>query len=176
MLVTQNADTAYLNENQEAYFRYKNNYETFASNVKHSQRTKVIYAGANNGILHAFDANNGKEIWGFVPPLLAAKLPTMINSGLNKSSGGGTVPIFGVDGSPVVHDVFMKKPGGTTKEWLSILMVPYGRGGAGFSVLDVTDPDNPEHLYSILNDRIRGYVYRSDHKVNLSIQLWWSII
>ena len=158
-----NADTAYLNKNQEAYFRNKNNYESFASNVKHSQRTKVIYAGANNGILHAFDANNGKEIWGFVPPLLAAKLPTMINSGLNKSSGGGSVPIFGVDGSPVVHDVFMKKPGGTTKEWLSILMVPYGRGGAGFSVLDVTDPDNPEHLYSILNDRAGGYVYRSDH-------------
>ena len=58
----------------------------------------------------------------------------------------------------------MKKPGGTSKEWLSILMVPYGRGGAGFSVLDVTDPDNPEHLYSILNDRAGGYVYRSDHQ------------
>ena len=24
--------------------------------------------------------------------------------------------------------------------------------------------DNPDHLYSILNDRIRGYVYRSDHQ------------
>ena len=36
-----------------------------------STRDKVIYAGANNGILHAFDASNGKEIWGFVPPLIA---------------------------------------------------------------------------------------------------------
>ncbi|MDC3066394.1 PilC/PilY family type IV pilus protein, partial [Candidatus Pelagibacter sp.] len=157
-----NADTASLNENQEAFFRYKNNYDTFAS--QNSTRKKVIYAGANNGILHAFDADTGIEIWGFVPPLIASKLPTMINSGFNKTSGGGTVPIFGVDGSPVVHDVFMKKPGGTSKEWLSILMVPYGRGGAGFSVLDVTDPNNPDHLYSILNDRIRGYVYRSDHQ------------
>ena len=157
-----NADTASLNENQEAFFRYKNNYDTFAS--LNSSRKKVIYAGANNGILHAFDADTGIEIWGFVPPLIASKLPTMINSGFNKTSGGGTVPIFGVDGSPVVHDVFMKKPGGTSKEWLSILMVPYGRGGAGFSVLDVTDPNNPDHLYSILNDRIRGYVYRSDHQ------------
>ena len=155
-------DTSALSENQEAYFRKEKNYDAFVS--QNSARKKAIYAGANNGILHAFDADTGIEMWGFVPPLIASKLPTMINSGFNKTSGGGTVPIFGVDGSPVVHDVFMKKPGGTGKEWLSILMVPYGRGGAGFSVLDVTDPNDPKHLYSILNDRIRGYVYRSDHE------------
>ena len=28
--------------------------------------------------------SNGKEIWGFVPPLIAGKLPTMVNPGLNK--------------------------------------------------------------------------------------------
>ena len=163
-----NADFAYLNENQESYFREQNNYKQFQSDK--SGRDKVIYAGANNGILHAFDASNGKEIWGFVPPLIAGKLPTMVNPGLNKRSSGGTVPIFGVDGSPVVHDVFMKMPtsAGQSKEWNSILMVPYGRGGAGFSVLNVTDPNSPSHLYSILNDRARGIVYRSDHDGKIS--------
>ena len=156
------ADTAFLNENQESYFRDKNNYQQFKSD--NLGRKKVIYAGANNGILHAFDASNGQEIWGFVPPLIAGKLPTMVNDGLNKKTSGGTVPIFGVDGSPVVHDVFMKKPGSQrSKKWQSILMVPFGRGGAGFTVLNVTDPDKPEHLYSILNDSARGFVYRSDH-------------
>ena len=40
-------------------------------------------------------------------PLIASNLPTMINTGLNKTGTGGTVPIFGVDGSPVIHDVYM---------------------------------------------------------------------
>ena len=37
--------------------------------------------------------------------------------------------------------------------------VPYGRGGSGFSVLDVTDPAKPEHLVSIYNDMINNQVY-----------------
>ena len=36
-----NADTASLNENQEAFFRYKNNYESFASNVKFNKELKL---------------------------------------------------------------------------------------------------------------------------------------
>ena len=56
----------------------------------------------------------------------------MINTGLNKTGTGGTVPIFGVDGSPVIHDVYMTKYGTNTKAWQTISMVPYGRGGAGF--------------------------------------------
>ena len=39
------------------------------------------------------------------------------------------------------------------------LMIPYGRGGAGFSVLDVTDPDAPLHLYSVLNDTTKQSTY-----------------
>ena len=34
------------------------------------------------------------------------KLPTIINPSFNRSAGGGSVPIYGVDGSPVLHDVF----------------------------------------------------------------------
>ena len=108
---------SYLNENQEAYFRYHHNYDAFKSNNNNATRKEVLYAGANNGIFHAFDASNLKEIWGFVPPLIASNLPTMINTGLNKTGTGGTVPIFGVDGSPVIHDVYMTKPGANTKGW-----------------------------------------------------------
>ena len=158
---------SYLNENQEAYFRYHHNYDAFKSNNNNATRKEVLYAGANNGIFHAFDASNLKEIWGFVPPLIASNLPTMINTGLNKTGTGGTVPIFGVDGSPVIHDVYMTKPGANTKGWQTISMVPYGRGGAGFSVLDITNPNRPKHLYSILNDRTSGKVYRSDNTGNI---------
>ncbi|MDP6908940.1 MAG: NADH-ubiquinone oxidoreductase-F iron-sulfur binding region domain-containing protein, partial [Flavobacteriales bacterium] len=45
--------------------------------------------------------------------------------------------IFGVDGTPVIHDMFIrgydeKGKLEATKRWHTILMLPYGRGGAGF--------------------------------------------
>ncbi|MDA9709205.1 3-isopropylmalate dehydratase large subunit, partial [Candidatus Pelagibacter sp.] len=77
-----------------------------------------------------------------------------INSGF-----GGTNPIYGVDGSVTAHDMYFKKPGTNSPGWYTILMVPYGRGGAGFSLLDVTNPDKPDHLYSIYNDFILKEVH-----------------
>ena len=80
-----------------------------------------------------------------------------------QTGSGGTNPIFGVDGSPVVHDVLIEgwDPTGAEqgKAWRTILFVPYGRGGAGFSVLDVTHPlvksnKGPIHMFSIFNDQI----------------------
>ena len=47
---------------------------------------------------------------GFVPPFIAAKLPGVINDALDgyKPGKGGTNSIFGVDGSPVIHDVYIR--------------------------------------------------------------------
>ena len=102
-------------------------------------------------MLHAFDAETGDERWAFVPPFIAGRLPEVINDTLNGIAGtekGGTNAIFGVDGSPVVHDMYISgiKPDGEfeqgTKSWHTILMIPYGRGGAGYSILDITDQRN----------------------------------
>ena len=159
------ANTNYTATNQEAYYRQKNGYAGFASSK--SQRQRVLYVGANDGMLHAFDAKNGNELWGFVPPFIAGKLPEMINDNLDQGTGGnakgGTNAIFAVDGSPVVHDMFIKavKPDGqteATKSWRTILMIPYGRGGAGYSILDVTEPLKPIHVYSVYNDFVRSKV------------------
>ena len=92
-------------------------------------------------MLHAINAENGQEEWGFVPPFVAAKLPTIINVGLDgkiDSGDGGSNAIFGVDGSPVVHDMFIKGldisgAKESSPSWHTILIVPYGRGGSGFS-------------------------------------------
>ena len=169
------ANVNFLSNFQESYWRSLNNYAGgFA--IPAVNRTEVIYAGANNGILHAFRADNGEELWGFVPPLIAGKLPLTINQNYNQggAKGGGSNPIFAVDGSPVVHDVYMKglNTSGddfeTNNSWRTVLMIPYGRGGAGFSVLDVTIPEKPLHIYSILNDTKEGYVYHVDHKGNFN--------
>ena len=61
-------------------------------------------------MLHAFNAETGQEEWAFVPPFIAGKLPTIINVNLDgkvDGNNGGSNAIFGVDGSPVVHDMFI---------------------------------------------------------------------
>ena len=84
-------------------------------------------------MIHAFNAETGDEEWAFLPPILIGKLPNIINESLNGSvdgSNGGSNAIFGVDGSPVVHDVFIKglTPQGileTSPSWHTILSVSY---------------------------------------------------
>ena len=161
------ADSKFVNTNQEAYWRAENDYDTWADSPNLANRQEILYAGSNSGILHAIDAKTGKEIWGFIPPLTAPNLPLVMNTNLNQPREGGSNAIFGVDGSIVQHDMFFKTPGTTAAAWHTILFVPYGRGGAGFSVLEVTNPDKPLHLYSIYNDTINHRVYRVDHEQNI---------
>ena len=95
-----------------------------------------------------------------------SQMPLMVNTNLNNDLAkvkGGTNAIYGVDGSPVVHDMYFHSPLGNSKNWHTILMVPYGRGGNGFTVLDVTNPDKPLHLYSVYNDHIKNKVFVMNH-------------
>ena len=167
------ANTNYTNTNEEAYWRHVNGYSSqFAEQYK--DRKRILYAGSNSGMLHAFDALTGQEEWAFIPPFMSGILPTIMNSSLlgrvdtNNASKGGTNAIYGVDGSPIVHDVFMKglDDDGEWEDvprWHTILMVPFGRGGAGFSVLDVTVPviendKGPMHMFTIFNDNVNSKV------------------
>jgi len=155
------ANTSFTNQNQEAYWRSIKGYDVFAEDNKN--RKEIIYVGGNDGMLHAFNSASGIEEWGFIPPLLAGIIPTMVDKAFNKNAGGGTNAIFGVDGSPIVHDMFFKGPFDNIKKWHTILMVPYGRGGKGFTILDVTDPDAPLHLFSVFNDSTRKIVHIINH-------------
>ena len=105
--------------------------------------------------------------------MISPALDGNVNLGLARTDGGSN-SIFGVDGSPVVHDVFMRGYDGNrdceyndNPKWRTILFVPYGRGGAGFSVLDVTypiisDTQGPCHMFSVYNDAINNVVYTAD--------------
>ena len=168
-------NTQFTDNNQEAYFRTINNYQAFKASQ--SNRRNILYAGSNSGLLHAFSAETGNEEWAFLPPFLIGKLPTLINSRLDGAIDGfkgGSNAVFGVDGSPVVHDVFMKglTPEGDVEgsaSWHTILFQPFGRGGSGFSVLDVTTPLvrdglGPMHMFSVYNDYINNVVYIMDNE------------
>jgi type IV pilus assembly protein PilY1 len=158
------ADTTYNSKNQEAYWRSIKGYDTWAKSL--SGRSERIYVGGNDGMLHSFDNKTGQEKWAFIPPFIMSKMPLMVNTTLNNELAnvkGGSNAIFGVDGSPVVHDMYFKSALDSSEKWHTILMVPYGRGGNGFTVLDITDPDKPLHLYSVYNDHIKNKVFVMNH-------------
>ena len=128
--------------NTEEYFKLQNGYQAFID--ANASRDTIIYVGANDGMLHAFKDSNddkGEELWGFIPPNVLPKLRSMV-SGFE----GVTNPIYGVDGSPVVKDIYY---GG---QWRTVLMAGLGREGYGYFALDVTNPSSPSFLFAFEND------------------------
>jgi type IV pilus assembly protein PilY1 len=131
-------------------------YTAFKS--KYATRPRVIYAGANDGFLHAFDAG----IWdaGAVPPAYTKGTGTEL-FGLMPWESKQTIknlPIdapdsrhYYVDGSPQAADVWIY-PTPTTKtkaadgsEWRTLLMGGLRQGGRTYYALDVTDPADPSY-------------------------------
>jgi len=98
----------------------------------------VIFVGGNDGMLHAFDAADGSELWAYVPPVFLEEL---------KDLSGPTHRYF-IDGSPVVW--YQENPTDTDKDIdpldgdQVLLICGLRRGGEGYFALDVTDPDNPK--------------------------------
>jgi type IV pilus assembly protein PilY1 len=88
--------------------------------------TDTLYVGANDGMLHAFDATNGQEQFAYVPGL--------VNVGeLAKLSRGDYTHKFFVDGPIVVSDRKLT-PG------KNLLVGAMGKGGKGIYSLDVSSP------------------------------------
>ena len=99
-------DTGNTNFNKtDAYYRAQNGYNNFKSNKCGSKnctdRTEVVIAGANNGILHAFKASDGEELWGYIPPIVFDNLERIPSSKANTTNA-----VYGVDGSHVVKDIY----------------------------------------------------------------------
>lgn len=88
--------------------------------------TKTLYVGANDGMLHAFDATTGVELFSYIP--------NIINWGnLSTLSRGDYAHRYFVDGPISVTSTEM-----TPAE--NILVGSLGRGGKGLFALDVTNP------------------------------------
>ncbi len=92
-------------------------------------RTQALYVGANDGMLHAFNADTGEEHVG-----LHSARRSRPTCGSWPSESYATKHQYFVDGSPTSMDVW----DGST--WRTILVGGLNAGGRGFYALDVTDP------------------------------------
>lgn len=113
----------------------------------YAERQPMLYVGANDGMLHGFDANTGQELLAYVPSMVfydpATKLPK-----LNQLTNPSYAHKFFVDAPPTVADAFgiFTNVSGicTTGCWRTVLASGLGAGGKGIFALDITDPKGEE--------------------------------
>jgi hypothetical protein len=150
-------------------------YSAFKS--ANASRPGVVYVGANDGMLHAFDAATGSELFAYIPSMLVGTLKTL-------SVDPYTHNYF-VDGGLAVGDVNL----GTSAapSWSSVLVGGLGAGGKGLFALDVTSASVPDEttaankiMWEITSASTGfadlGYDYSDPQIVRLNNGQWAAIV
>lgn len=122
-----------ISETMERYDGPAGGYAAFKARRRRAQ----IYLGANDGMLHAFDAQTGEERLAVIPSQLLSKLPALTSP----SYADADQHHFFVDGPLAAQDVYYDQA------WHTVLLVSLGAGGQALLALDVTDPDNIQLLW-----------------------------
>lgn len=141
-------------------------YSTYV--VNNQNRPALVFAGANDGMLHAFDADNGVEKFAYVP--------NAVYDNLNQLSSTAYTHKYYVDGSPTIVDAFINS------SWRTVLVSGLGAGGQGIFALDITDPasltteanvaDNVLWEFTDQDDRDLGYTYGQASIIRLNNGEW----
>ena len=147
----------------EVYYEARDpgSYARFYASYKN--RREIVLAGSNSGVLHAIDAKTGTELWGFIPPPMLRKLSELPST--NPSTGKKTsVSIYGIDGTLSARDLYVDG------QWKTYVAITYGLGRRAVTVIDVTNPDVPKHIFSMDNTYENGQwvLYRWDQNGNQS--------
>jgi len=170
-----NAEAVYVKKPMFAYADY--GYTDFVT--ANSTRQGIVYAAANDGMLHAFYAADGAtgvvggaEAWAYVPSIV---MPNMF--ALADKNYANQHQYF-VDGTPVVADICTSYcatpvPPATSPPavWKTILIGGFNGGGRGYYALDITNPATPKALWEF-TDTNMGYSYGNPEIAKLSDGTW----
>jgi type IV pilus assembly protein PilY1 len=125
-------------------FFLENDFQTFKNN--NLNRPTMIYQGANDGMLHAFNAADGSEEWAFIPENIRPYLKNLTLQACHK---------YYVDLTPTardIYDVTWKTGADDWTGWKTVLLGGNRLGGYEYFALDITDP--AADSVSVLWDRI----------------------
>jgi len=110
-------------------------------------RPTMVYAGANDGMLHAFNGaltgtGAGAEQFAYVPSALyQGPNGTPQTDGLVQLGNPNYVHHFYVDATPVAYDIdFNSATSAAASDWHTLLVGGLGKGGKSYYAIDVTDP------------------------------------
>ena len=143
-------------------------------------RDRVVYVGANDGMLHAFDAGElvdgawsagtGRERFAYLPGAVYDELPELTDPNYSHH--------YYVDATPTAGDAFV---GG---RWRTVLVGGLGRGGQAIYALDVTDPDAIDEAraadavlweFSDADDPDLGYTFHAPLIVRMHHGRWAAV-
>lgn len=142
-------------------------YATFRDNQ--ASRRAQVYLGANDGMLHAFDALTGVEKFAFIPTAVISNLAALTATTYNSDS---SLHKYFVDGPSITSDVYIN---GT---WRTVLVGTLGAGGREIFALDVTDPDSITLLWEFTSqtDSDLGYTLSTPVIARLHSGQWAVIV
>ncbi len=92
-----------------------------------ASREPVVYVGTNDGMLHAIDGTNGKELWAYVPGSIYSKLPGVTSNSFSHE--------YLLDATAMVGDT---QTGDTENPWRTMLIGGLGGGGKAYYALDIS--------------------------------------
>jgi type IV pilus assembly protein PilY1 len=101
-------------------------------------RKPMVYVGANDGMLHGFDAVTMEEVFAFIPNSVLTKFVNF--------SSQGYVHDFFVNETPIISEVPISDRG-----WSTVLIGFPGAGGSGLFALDVTTPNDNSRNANLSN-------------------------
>ena len=152
-------------------------YASFVSTVNAlnsgNGRTPAVFVGANDGMLHAFEATagettSGQELFGYIPSWMGPKL-----SALTRPDYINNHQAY-VDGPPTVAEALV---GQSPDVWKTVLVSGTGAGGRGVFALDVTNPaafDASKVMWEFtqIDDADMGFVVGRPQIVKMRTNAW----
>lgn len=137
-------------------------YSTFAAT--NSDRTGRVYVGANDGMLHAFDAATGAEAFTYIPDLVFSAEP---GKGLHALAEQGYAHNPYVDLTVATADVY-------NSGWKTVVVGGLRGGGKGIFALDVTSEGLDSVLFEYTHNDL-GYTYSEIQVARMNNGKWAAI-
>jgi len=124
-----------------------------------------IAVGANDGMLHVFDEDDGSEVYAYVPSMLHGKLDRLT-----------VLPYDNANHTSYVDGKLTSVSAQVNGNWKTILAGGLGAGGAGLFALDITNPDasSDKILFEVTGNDV-GYIYSQPSIIRLADNNWYIV-
>lgn len=139
-------------------YPFVTSYKAFLDQKKAADKP-VVFAGANDGMLHAFDGKTGSELFGYVPATALGHMGNLLFpfAAADKQNQVFSHTYF-VDGPVAVSDAVIGS------SWKTVVVGTAGAGGRGVFGLDVTSPGSfgPADVLWEINDGVADSGIKGD--------------
>lgn len=168
-----NAVPVYMSKPPFSFDKLDATYGTFKTN--NASRAPTVFVAANDGMLHAINADQGTERWAYVPTEVMENMWRLADSDYSDKHR------YFVDGSPTIADVCTELAATDASKckaagnWKTILVGGLNKGGCGYYALDVTDPANPKGLWEFTDPNM-GYTFGNPIIAKNAAGRWVAIV